>query len=81
MDSIFFSGQRKQRGPVLSKCDSVIAVIGDHADDFALVVEFHEFAGPCVLLILVIMKTARESLHHVDESEFEVGKSSSPFAK
>ena len=72
-------GQRKQRGPMQSKCDSAIAVVGDHADDFAFVVEFHEFAGPRVSLILEINNDARESLHHVDESEFEAGKELKPF--
>jgi hypothetical protein len=64
---------------VLSKCYSAIAVVGDHADDFALVVEFHEFAGPCLSLILAINDDARESLHHVDESEVEVGRELKPF--
>jgi len=45
------------------------AEVVDHADEFAFVVEFHEFAGPRDSLILVINDDARESLHHVDESE------------
>jgi len=64
---------------VLGKCYSAIAVVGDHADDSALVVEFHEFTAPCLWLILVINDDARESLHHVDESEVEVGKELKPF--
>jgi len=55
------------------------AVVGDHADYFALVVEFHEFASPCVSMILVINDDARESFHHVDEREVEVGKEFKPF--